>query len=80
MLPILPNEWKAIKPTHKNFDVFKESHIRNLNAILKLPELFKKAVYVDSMAPQKTKNKTPHSRSFIISLRLYLWTTVNTVL
>ena len=48
---------KAIRPTHKNFNRFKESHIRNLNAILKLPELFKNAVYVDSKNPQKTKNQ-----------------------
>ena len=48
---------KALNPTHKKFDAFKVEHIRNLNAMLKLPELFKNAVYVDSKNPQKTKNQ-----------------------
>ena len=48
---------KALHPTHKKFNPFKEAHIRNLNAITKLPELFKNAVYVDSKNPQKTKNQ-----------------------
>lgn len=47
---------KAIHPTHKNFDVYSNRHIRNLNAMVKLPELFKNAVYVDSKPPQKAKN------------------------
>ena len=48
---------KAIYPTHNNFNPFKDAHIHNLNAITKLPELFKNAVYVDSKSPQKTKNQ-----------------------
>lgn len=55
---------KALNPTHEKFDSFKASHIRNLNAILKLPELFKKAVYVDSMSPQKTKKQNPSFKEF----------------
>lgn len=47
---------KAIHPTHKPFNRFKESHLLNLNATLKLPELFAQAVYVDSKDPKKTKN------------------------
>ena len=49
---------KAVHPTHNKFNAFKETHIRNLNAIVKLPELFENAVYVDSKNPQKTKNQT----------------------
>lgn len=47
---------KAIYPTHKAFNVYSSRHIRNLNAMVKLPELFKNAVYVDSRPPQKAKN------------------------
>lgn len=55
---------KALNPTHKKFDAFKEKHIRNLNAILKLPELFKNAVYVDSMPPQKGKIQNPSFKEY----------------
>lgn len=48
---------KAIRPTHKKFNRFNDSYIRNLNAMLKLSELFENAVYVDSKNPQKAKNK-----------------------
>ena len=55
---------KAIHPTHKKFDAFKDEHIRNLNAMVKLPELFKNAVYVDSMLPQKGKNQNPSFKEY----------------
>ncbi len=56
---------KAIKPTNdKKFSPFTVEHIRNLNAIRKLPELFKKAVYVDSMKPQKGKSQNPSYKEF----------------
>ena len=48
---------KAIYPTNKKFNRYGEKHILNLNAMLKLPELFKNAVYVDSKNPQKSKNQ-----------------------
>lgn len=48
---------KAIRPARINGTEFTEEHIRNLNAMIKLPELFKKAVYVDSKPPQKVKNQ-----------------------
>lgn len=55
---------KALNPTHNEFDVFDDGHIRNLNAILKLPELFKNAVYVDSFDPQKGKNQNPSFKGY----------------
>ena len=55
---------KAIHPTHNKFNPFTEEHIRNLNAMLKLPELFKKAVYVDTKPPQKSKNKNKAIKGF----------------
>ena len=48
---------KAIRPARINGTEFTEEHIRNLNAMIKLPELFKKAVYVDSKPPQKVKTQ-----------------------
>ncbi len=55
---------KAIHPTHNNFNPFADGHIRNLNAMAKLPELFKNAVYVDSKSPQKGKNQNPSYKEF----------------
>lgn len=56
---------KAIKPTtNKAFSPFTIEHIRNLNAIRMLPELFKKAVYVDSLPPQKGKNQNQSYKEF----------------
>lgn len=48
---------KAIRPARISGTEYTEDHIRNLNAMIKLPELFKKAVYVDSKPPQKVKNQ-----------------------
>ena len=56
---------KAIRPTtDENFSPFTTEHINNLNAMRMLPELFKKAVYVDSMPPQKGKNQNPSYKEF----------------
>ncbi len=55
---------KAINPTNKPFNRFSSDHINNLNAIVKLPELFRNAVYVDSKNPQKGKNQNPSYKGY----------------
>ena len=56
---------KIIKPT-KSFNPWDKNHnyIENLNAALKLTELFENAVYIDSKAPQKTKNEGKQIKEF----------------
>lgn len=54
---------KALYPS-KNVDRYATGYIRNLNAMLKLPELFKVAVYVDSKPPQKAKNANTQIKEY----------------
>lgn len=46
---------KIIYPT-KKFDVYSPTYIINLNVSLKLPEIFEKAIYIDSLSPMKKKS------------------------
>ena len=55
---------KALKPTHKGFNEYGANYIRNLNAILNLPELFKNALYVDTIKNQKDKNLNKKIKGF----------------
>ncbi|MBQ6698125.1 MAG: hypothetical protein IJN09_03705 [Oscillospiraceae bacterium] len=55
---------KAIRPARINGTEFTEEHIRNLNAMIKLPELFKAAVYVDSKPEQKPKNQNKANKEY----------------
>ena len=55
---------KALKPTHKEFNEYGANYIRNLNAILNLPELFKNALYVDTIKNQKDKNLNKKIKGF----------------
>lgn len=55
---------KASTPTHKKFNWFSEEYISNLNGILKLPELFERAIYVDTMSPMKNKKDNPSMKGF----------------
>ena len=47
---------KIITPKPGKFNPWVGNYIENLNAAVKLPELFEKAVYIDSKPPQKAKN------------------------
>ena len=53
---------KALTPTHKKFNWFSEEYINNLNGILRLSELFKTAIYVDTISPMKNKKIIKHER------------------
>lgn len=55
---------KAIFPTTDKRITFTKDHINDLNAILKLPELFKNAVYIDSKKPQKEKKHNPAYKEY----------------
>ena len=55
---------KALTPTHKKFNWFSEEYINNLNGILRLSELFKTAIYVDTISPMKNKKDNPNMKGF----------------
>ncbi|MBQ3124984.1 MAG: hypothetical protein IJC09_06160 [Clostridia bacterium] len=55
---------KAIHPTNNKFNQFSDKYIQNLNAMVKLPELFENAVYIDSKNPQKNKIQNPSYKEY----------------
>lgn len=46
------------------FDSYNIKYINNLNAACKLKELFKSAVYIDSLPPMKIKKKNPNELGY----------------
>ena len=55
---------KIITPKPGKFNPWVGNYIENLNAAVKLPELFEKAVYIDSKPPQKAKNAGKQIKDF----------------